>query len=309
MVSLLLQWSAQSLQHFQDRLIITAAKKQNRAVMCLFDLAVSRVRWIVRCPAQILLPLCIPTACKAAEGTAICATLLHNAIFALGGCRRVTRAVLSPEPLTFFSGGSLQPESLSRWRSWNLTLTSSMLSWSRSQKLARSWVVGWGYAAGSWRVRQKSVSLSMMNSLHTVFLKKSQRTNLKSRVRQQSQLCKWISITIHHARSNVNLTDSLFCIYHRELEIKLKMSSSSNSCSSATTLISLAARHIASRFHSLLGLLRVASSTCWFHHNQRKIEFQCTFEMNRKCYLLEFSKMDEQNSVSWNLSDPAAMKG
>lgn len=54
--------------------------------------------------------------------------------------------------LTFFSGGSLQPDSLILCRSWNFTRTSSMANCSRSQKAARSWVVGWGYAVGSWGV-------------------------------------------------------------------------------------------------------------------------------------------------------------
>ena len=99
---------------------------------------------------QILLLFCIFTACRGWEGTTICATLLHTAILALGERFRETRAVWTPGPLTFFSGGSLQFKSLSLWRSWNLTLTSSMLSWSRSQKPARSWEVGWGYADGSW---------------------------------------------------------------------------------------------------------------------------------------------------------------
>lgn len=73
--------------------------------------------------------------------------------FSLGRGWRETKPIWILGPLTFFSVGSLQPESLSLWRSWNLTLTSSMLSCSRSQKPARSWEVGWGYAAGSWAGR------------------------------------------------------------------------------------------------------------------------------------------------------------
>lgn len=88
--------------------------------------------------AQFLLPFCSFTACNGLEGKTICATLLHTAILALGECCRETSSVWTPGLLTFFSGGSLQPESLILWRSWNLTLTSSMLSWSRSQKPARS---------------------------------------------------------------------------------------------------------------------------------------------------------------------------
>lgn len=90
---------------------------------------------------------CTFRASKASEGVTICAALLHVVALALGWCCRESRAICPP--LTFFSGGSLQPDSFTLWRSWNLIRTSSMLSWSRSQKLARSWEEGWGYAEGS----------------------------------------------------------------------------------------------------------------------------------------------------------------
>lgn len=144
-----------------------------------------RVRRLARSSAQILLPLCIPTACKASEGTAICATLLHSAILALGECRRETRAVLTPEPLTFFSGGSLQLESLSLWRSWNLTLTSSMLSWSRSQKLARSWEEGWGYADASWKGQTEKCMTCDACSMR-VFVRRNHKRPIKT-VQKPSQ--------------------------------------------------------------------------------------------------------------------------
>lgn len=138
--------------------------------------------------AQILLLFSIFTACKAWEGMTICATLLHTAILALGECCRDTRAAWTPEPLTFFSGGSLQPESLILWRSWNLTLTSSTLSWSRSQKLARSWEEGWGYVDGSW-VGQ---DMTLMSATYKDLRKKVQcSTILQSRLFCLS--CQWIS--------------------------------------------------------------------------------------------------------------------
>ena len=68
--------------------------------------------------------------------------------------------------LTFLSGGTLQPESLSRCRCWNLTRTSSMASCSKSQNPARSWELGWGYAVGSWGAH--IFSLSHSRSPHPV---------------------------------------------------------------------------------------------------------------------------------------------
>lgn len=94
---------------------------------------------------------CIFAASKAPEGHShLCRSPAHGRRrrwAALQGEKgRLSQPPLPPplQPLTFFSGGSLQPESFTLWRSWNLILTSSMLSWSRSQKLARSWEEGWG---------------------------------------------------------------------------------------------------------------------------------------------------------------------